>query len=220
MIGRLEKDVRTALWAEAVLTSGNEHFPIGKNAIGGRTYVVIVQSLVANFAMTLARLFDPGSRRYPPNRRDLASIPLICRLLRQRRCQKILLENARHWTPHLVGMEEVNAETCSHAITGAVNAYRHLMRAPIGQSRTRRLRHFRNFVLAHTMVDDPRKKLPVYNDLFVLMRAARDVVNHAKLAIDGLDIDLEEAQKTFQEIADQFWRSAFQTKKPNRTTTG
>ena len=211
MCGRVERDVRIALWAEAVLNSGNEIFPIGKPVEGGNAYMVIVQSLVANLAITLARLFDPGSRRYHPNRSELASLPLIIRLLRQRRCQKLLLDHARKWTPDLVGMEAVNASTCTEAIAGAIKAYRELLAAPGGQSRIRRLRHFRNFVLAHTMMDDPRKRAPLYSDLFILLDVAREIVDKLKLAIDGSHIDLPDLHQMYREIADRFWSSAFQT---------
>ena len=71
-----------------------------------------------------------------------------------------------------------------------------------------RLREFRNKQLAHNLIDDVIKALPTYNDLFALMDVARDVMEHAKLAIDGSNEDLLGAESIIRNEGEEFWDKA------------
>jgi AbiU2 len=211
MIRALERDVKIGLWAEAVMTTGNDIFPIGTQVAGGRAYIPIMQALVGNLAITLARLFDSGAKRFHPNKRDLASIPLLVRLLDQRRCRRVLIREARQWTPSLSESASMNAARCETSINEAVKIYQQTMKKHGPKSGVKRLRNFRNFRLAHTMYEDPIKAWPNYLDLFVLLDAALQIVDHAKLAIDGVHIDLKNSQSVYREISNHFWRAAFRS---------
>jgi hypothetical protein len=52
------------------------------------------------------------------------------------------------------------------------------------------------------------KAMPKYEQLFLLMDVARDVVDHAKLAIRGDNLDLKEVEKERRRAANAFWEPA------------
>lgn len=217
MVLRIEEDVKIGLCAEATLEAANDIVmaaPCEKRP-GALAYRTISQSLALNLAITLARLFDPGSRRWHPNKRDIASIPLIIRLLKQRRCQKVLVERARSWTPHLTRFEDTHANTCQRSIDKAINAYDELQNSREGRAMLQRLRDFRNKHLAHSMMQHVLKALPTYKELFTLMDMARDAVEGAKLAIDGQSMELKDSEKIYRDKADDFWRMAFRLESAN-----
>lgn len=207
MVERIEEDVKIALWAEATLEAGNDivNTSPARRTRGAAAYNAISQSLALNLAITLARLFDSGSKRWHANRRDVASLPLIVRLLKQRRCQRALVERARSWTPQAMDLADTHARGCQRSIDGAVAAFVGLQRTATGRATAKRLREFRNKRLAHSMMQDTLKALPRYNDLFKLMDVARDVVDAAKLAIDGLHLGLKDTEEACRREADAFW---------------
>jgi hypothetical protein len=159
--------------------------------------------------MSLSRLFDPGSRNWPANKRDVASIPLIIRLLKQKRCHKVLVARARLWTPEIPDLEEIHAAGCRQSIDTAINTYDSLRRSAGSRAMMRRLRDFRNKRLAHSMMQDTLKALPKFNELFKLMDVARDIAEDAKLAIAGVNMGLKDTEEIYRATADDFWRYAF-----------
>lgn len=217
MVLRIEEDVRIGLRAEATLEAANDIVMAAprKERPGALAYRTISQSLALNLAISLARLFDLGSKRRHPNKRDIASIPLIIRLLKQRRCQTVLVERARSWTPHLTGLEDTHGNTCQQSIDKAINAYDELRKSREGRAMLRRLRDFRNRHLAHSMMQDVLKARPTYKELFTLMDVARDAVEGAKLAIDGQSMELKDSEKIYRDKVDDFWRMAFQLESAN-----
>lgn len=210
MVDRIGTNVTTALWAEAILEAGNKKVVASSGMVflGAIAYNTIVHSLMLSLALSLARLYDIGTRKRHPNERDVASIPLIIRLLKQKRCQERLLDQARNWTPHLFGMEEVHARSCERAIKSAVDAYDKLVSISQGRAMVKRLRDFRNKQLAHSLMNDVIKALPTYNDLFTLMDVARDVMEHARLAVEGHNEDIKQAERIILEQGDAFWDHA------------
>jgi hypothetical protein len=85
--------------------------------------------LTVSLALTLANLFDPETlyisrkkkvQQKSANKSDIISIPLLVRLLKQRRCQTVLGKQARDWTPMLDHMEAVNEESAIGAANAAV----------------------------------------------------------------------------------------------------
>lgn len=97
----IEQNVSSAMYIECALEAANrligENESNVTNGIG--CYVDGVrQSLLLTLAITLARLFDEGTQSRHVNTRDVASIPLLARLLGQKRCRTVLLDRARLWT--------------------------------------------------------------------------------------------------------------------------
>lgn len=49
---------------------------------------------------------------------------------------------------------------------------------------------------------------PTYQELFDLVDEAREIVGHAKFAVDGDNLDLQGYQRVHREEADAFWVAA------------
>ena len=160
-------------------------------------------------AACLARLFDPGAKRYHANQRDVASLPALLRLLRQKRCRNVLADRAREWNPDMpANFGKRNAATCEREIDAALAAY-----AVLEAHRERRiavasLKEFRDKVLAHSLLDVVLKFQAHYQQLYYLVVVAREVTIHAKFAIDGKHRDLRDAQRERRRQADAFWQPA------------
>lgn len=211
MMGLIYEDVRIALAAEASLEAANDIVRATPNRTrpGISAYNSVHQGLSLNLAISLARLFDEGSSKRHPNLRDVASIPLLVRLLCQKRCRRALIARAREWTPMAPGLADAHEAGCSRAVSDAVAAYVIFAKSSEGKRALARLRDFRNRRLAHSLMVEALSALPRYDDLFRLMDVARDVSDAAQLAIDGIEPDLLNHERIVRKDADDFWRSAF-----------
>ncbi|MGE7473263.1 hypothetical protein ACQKLX_27800 [Bosea sp. NPDC003192] len=210
MLKAINSDVEIVLGAEAALEEANSIVRAtgGVKRPGVATYNVIAQSLTFNLAMSLARLFDPGSKRFKPNDRDLASIPLIVRLLRQKRCQDALARAARDWIPHMPSIADGQEAACRKAAKDAIAAFDAARRDPQGRRGIARLRGMRNKVLAHSFMDEVYIAMPTYNQLFRLVDCARDVLAGALFAIDGENAALVEIEALNRKYSKEFWQYA------------
>lgn len=213
MLERVETDVRYGLRIEATLTSANDRVLSleSTKSQGAGAFNAAAQSLTLDFAITVSRLFDLGGRRYAVNRRGIASIPLLIRLLQQKRCQKALIKSAHEsWTPagSSDALKRHQADACLRAITEALNIYRdNVSAAKVRHYRTK-LRSLRDFQMAHSQLDDSRFKNPTYNELYHLMDAARDIVERTRLAVDGRHLVLSELENYYKSQGEAFWSRA------------
>jgi hypothetical protein len=208
MIDLIYRDVLIAIEVEAALEMANEivtgelrdvHF------YGADCYSSVQQSMRLFLSLTLAKLFETPR---PGRGNDVASIPLMIRLLKQRRCRRRLCNRARSWTPNLTNSGELHARSVERSIDRAVEAYAKLRRTHAGRDAVAKLKKFRDKVLAHTLLVAALKATPLYRELFLLVDVARDVVQHARLAIAGADLDLLEHEEDHREMCRAFWRPA------------
>jgi hypothetical protein len=217
MIKLILREVRVGIEVEAALEVANEVVKRDlreAKVYGASCYNSVRQSMALFLALTLAKLFEiPTPRsgetratRY--NRSDVASIPLMIRLLKQRRCRTALSKRARGWTPALTGTEDIHATFCERAIDRAIEAYDQIRRTRGRRSAIAKLKAFRDKALAHTLLGDALEKTPSYNELFLLMDVARDVTDQAKLAILGNGLDLKKVERERVRMAEAFWRPA------------
>lgn len=209
MMPILHQNVVNALRIEATLEAGNEVVGLmpDKQFPGADAYNAIKQSLSFDLAMHLARLYDVGNRSRPVNKRDVASIPLAVRLLRQKRCQTLLKARARNWLPHNRTFASVFENDCAKALERASRGYSSTFKGPFGRSGLKTLKVFRDTFLAHSLMTD-RDAKPIYNQLFRLTDCARDFVEDASLAISGENSLLKDHEELFKEEAMKFWRIA------------
>lgn len=218
MIPLIIRDVEIAIQVEAALETANA-LVMGDDLRDIKFYGAdsfnIAQLSMSNFlALVLAKLFEtPGQRwglskpsRY--NRSDVASIPLMMRLLKQKRCRKRLLDRALQWTPQLRHSGELHAKSVDRAINKAVDIYTNLRRTHAGRSAMAKLKLFRDKVIAHTLFGVALASTPTYRELFLLMDVARAVAEQARLAIEGIHVDLQETEAEQASVARAFWRPA------------
>lgn len=212
------RDLVTCLHLEAVMKSGNEIVTTPHTDFSdefGGVYRTLHFSLMASLAMTLAKLFEePKPRRKQSlreahNRSDKASLPTLTHLLKQRRCQKRLIQDSRNWSPPFADMTDYDEREVSSAITASLQAYASFRRDPGNRRAVRRLRTIRNHALAHSLRGAPGHDYPQYNELFVLCRAAESVVGPAEYAIDGHHVDYQDEHTAhYTHVGREFWRSA------------
>jgi hypothetical protein len=211
MILLIEENVRIGLRIEAALETANGIVMSridNMSCYGAECYNIVKDCMALNLALTLARLFDSGARRIRPNKRDVASIPLLIRLLRQKRCHDALIARARSWTPHLPESSDAQAACCERAIKDAIGAYVSLRRTHQGRQAAETLKQFRDKKLAHSLMGTVLKAVPQYRQLFLLMDVARDVTNGAKLAIRGDNLDFKEVEDGWHCESRAFWEPA------------
>jgi hypothetical protein len=227
MIELIRRDVEIVISVEAALEAANEQAMGDLRDVqfyGAECYNVVANSMALQFALMLAKLFEvPSLRGWPKstrlNKSDVASIPLMVRLLKQKRCRSRLVERARGWTPQMPSLTESNAKACERAIDRAIGAYAGLRRQHAGRQAIRKLRVFRDKVLAHTLLVVALEKTPQYGELFELARVARQVVEPARLAIAGVHFDLSETMEERQEVSRAFWKSAMAAAARSNTAT-
>ncbi|MCK8780838.1 hypothetical protein M0654_12670 [Rhizobium sp. NTR19] len=209
MVPILYRNVVNAIRIEATLEAGNE--VVGsmsdKGFSGAGAYNAIKQSLGYDLAMHLARLYDIGSRRRHPNTSDVASIPLLVRLLRQKRCQDALKARARDWVPGDRWAAPMYERDCEEALRRASGSYSATFSGKYGRSGLKTLKEFRDTFMAHSLLNDTGAN-PRYNHLFRLTDAARDFVEQARLAATGTNSSLLRQEKAFRHEAVRFWSKA------------
>lgn len=213
MVSRIQDDVSTGSRAEAVLEKGNEvgGSLLGSNQVHAQTYNCLKQSLVLNIAMTTARLYDQGTKRYHPNHRQLASIPLLVRLLRQKRCREHLVEEAYlTWMPHDTPDElrEKCKQNASEAIDKVIDIYRQEIASPRRRHCRKLLKQFRDTEMAHTKLEEYQLLRPTYSQLFQLLSAARGILEAAKFAVSGQPLYLEDMKSGIELNSRDFWNKA------------
>ena len=209
MIPLLYQNIVNALRIEATMEAGNkivQGLP-DKQVAGAEAYNTIMQSLAFDLSMHLARLYDVGTKHRPVNQRDVASIPLLVRLLRQERCKKTLMLRARKWAPHNMAYASVFERDCEKALARASAAYSKTFKGAFGRSGLKNLKAFRDTLVAHTLMTDVDQR-PMYNQLFRLTDCARDFVEHARLAVTGDNSSLAEFEEIYEGHAEAFWRKA------------
>ena len=203
------RNVQNAIWIEATMEAGNDIVGSMPNRSfpGAGAYNRIMKSLAYDLAMHLARLYDIGARHRRPNEKDIASIPLAVRLLRQRRCKRVLCLRARDWITYDASLNDVFENSCLQAIEQASEIYSRAVSGSIGRDGLRILKEFRDNFVAHSLMNEADAN-PLYHHLFYLTDCARDFVEHARLAIEGKDEDLRKHEAIFVDDARRFWRMA------------
>ncbi|MCJ8144338.1 hypothetical protein MKI84_15555 [Ancylobacter sp. A5.8] len=204
------EDVQIALAAGTSLAAANDLVTATANTArpGAVVYRTIQQSLTLSLATSLARLFDHGTLSRHPNTRDVASLPLMVRLLKQKRNQGALIKRARRWTPMQPDLEDMHVAACMTAIEGAIARYDVFARSREGKAILGRLKRFRDGRLAHALMEETRDAQPLYHHLFGLTAVARGVASSAALAIKGRSPSLTAVESIWRRHAELFWAAA------------
>ncbi|MBX5212337.1 hypothetical protein [Rhizobium sp. NZLR11] len=209
MMPILYRNIVNAIRIEATMEAGNSIIPTmpDKAFPGAHAFNAIMQSLAFDLAMHLARLYDVGNRNRPVNSRDVASIPLAIRLLRQKRCQKELKARARNWLPESRSYADMFERDCSKALERVSANYSETFKGKFGRGGLKTLKAFRDTFMAHSLMTDVDAK-PIYNQLFRLTDCAKAFVEDARIAVSGDNSSLDEQEQIFLDHANEFWRMA------------
>ncbi|MBY3063319.1 hypothetical protein HFO74_07675 [Rhizobium laguerreae] len=208
MIPILYRNIVNAIRTEATMEAGNALIPNLPNALpGALAFNAIMQSLAFDLAMHLARLYDVGNRNRHVNSRDVASIPLTIRLLRQKRCQRELRARARNWIPGSRSYADQFERDCANALERVSASYSETFKGQFGRGGLKTLKAFRDTFMAHSLMTDVDVK-PIYNQLFRLTDCAKAFVENARIAVSGDNSSLDEQERIFLDQANDFWRMA------------
>ncbi|MCM5559306.1 hypothetical protein [Pleomorphomonas sp. JP5] len=210
MVPILYQNIFNAIRIESTMEAGNSIIISdfkGKNFYGADAVNTIMQSLSHDLSLHLSRLYDIGVRNRHVNKRDVASIPLLIRLLRQKRCQNELAKRARNWLPTMPHLAEQFESDCLSAISSASQSYSDTFRGPYGRSGLKLLKEFRDNFLAHSLMKEQQRR-PIYLQLFRLNDCARNFIHFAQLAVTGNNSDLKDYEEMFRKDAEHFWRRA------------
>ncbi|MGP1252939.1 MAG: AbiU2 domain-containing protein [Kiloniellales bacterium] len=212
MVELVADDLKMVLWTEAVLESANDIIRSSPNRKfpGAPAYEVIANSLAINLTISLARLFDPGSKRFKDNKKDIASIPLLIKLLKQVRIKRHLVSRARNWTPHASGFAAIHQRGCERAISNALLEFRSISTDASTRASIHKLREFRHERLAHSLMREKLSKI-TYAELFMLTDKARNVVQQVVIAVIGDGTEFLDTEKSYRSAANQFWDMALKS---------
>jgi AbiU2 len=212
MLPLLLKDVQLAIALEAALESANEALQSlerpDRSFWGSNCYDLITQSLVLELAIVLARLFDVGAKKRHPNTKNIASIPLLQRLLKQRRCQKFFIHRTHAWFPDAPSLGLQYPARCSRAIGDANRIYRQGAKKLETRRALRTLKYFRDKHLAHNVFDAKDDTRPRYDELFALTDLACAFLMPAIYAVEGSQYRFDVIEDRWRSEARRFWRKA------------
>jgi len=203
------RDVRIALSAEAVLEEGNAIVRKDPYKPRPSSYEAVSNSLLINLAMSLARLFDEGTRHWHPDNRHTASIPMMLRLVQFPSVCEAVSRKARRWLPNDFHLADDNEAACRKAIAKALAAYKSVAGNPAGRGLVKRLKNIRDARMAHNLPFKRQGSQPTYNGLFVLADVARVVADECRLAVHGMSQSLEDFEDIERRHGAEFWRAAF-----------
>ena len=187
IVSFLEPEVRVAVEMKAVLKSWSaeaERQSAEERRFYNAPMINFAGDAIAHqLAITLARLFDRGSKRFHDNNKDIASIPLALRLLRQTRCKECLIGRRHDWFNDAPSLAQRFPVSCGEAIERAIGTYYGRVTKNPYAAALRRLHKHRNSTLAHNLFDADGKGRPYYGDLYVLTDWATRVMGDTLYAV-------------------------------------
>jgi hypothetical protein len=176
----MRKDVETADLSSLVMEAANNTIPKGLEGTStpfSNIYLAGQNALALKLAMDLARIFDLSkNKRFPPEKQDKASIPVLAALLRRPDVQEGLAQNAGEWVSRIGGQiiagsappgvseaglksfkekrRSQSRKDCCKAITELL-ALAQRLEAEDSKEKAAlaRIREFRDFRLAHSLFD-------------------------------------------------------------------
>lgn len=179
----------------------------GKPAVYGRHALGLIQQhYVIELALALPKIFDePGyrpkkSRAHQLNQSDVASIPLLLRLLEQERFKKSLCDRhcARSSDGHQV----------RSLINEAVDIWRSMQQSKPMRDEWAKVKSFRDNGLAHAFITPLPEKLPQYREIFLLVDKATAIMDRIEPAISGSSRSFASYESQWADEAEESWSLA------------
>jgi hypothetical protein len=204
----VRQNVKIAMALEGVLSAGNDEIRPLRGDVergpfwdGAHGYVTIRDSIASSLALSLARLFDFGLKHRHPDERDVASLPLLVRLMNQEGCRLELISKARDWPLD----DSIQVE---RAILSAVDEIEALQTSPKTRSALEALKEFRDFKLAHTLNKRMSTDGPRFNDLTFLLESSMRIASLANFAVAGNGSDMSDTLEERRRQGRAFWGPA------------
>lgn len=213
MVEAIFQNIRFGLRTEAALESandivlGDERLQHGK-VRGHQCYDAVRESMAMHLALILSRLYDGWAPHNPETKKDVNSIPLMLGFIREADVRKELGDRARRWVPLSNDFADEQEKSCFDNIDASIREYDRFSESPEGKRGLSSLKEFRNCVLAHSLQKQMRTRPPIYGDLFLLMKVAAIIGEHAHFAIRGHNNGLTRQAEIDRAVSDEFWKRA------------
>ncbi len=215
MLPHIQREVYWGLEIEVAMEAANDVVQggyRGKTFYGANTFNVVVNALAIELSLVLAKLFEIPSPRPGRsaadrfNRSDIASIPLLVRLLRQKQCCTHYVSLSMDWEFGIGKAMNGEAPVVARTAERLISRYGSARRSPKYQVAMKRIRDFRNIRVAHSLMIQPT--MPIYKDLHMLMDLARETLQDMRLVMKGEAVDLLEKESIRRREAAHFWAAA------------
>jgi hypothetical protein len=212
MVPYLSRDVELAIATQETLQAANE--AVKRLAASKRSFWsiacldLITQSLGLELVLILARLFDPGAKGRHPNQKDIASIPLLLRLLTQKRSQEYFINRTHPWFSEAQAQALTFPIRCSQALTHVGKLYGRGKKRIEVRRALKILKYFRDKRLAHNILGALDNLRPTYDQLFALTEFACEVLKPAIFAVQGTDYRFEAIHEFWKGQAGHLWHRA------------
>ena len=216
LVGLVLKDAREAVACHACFIGANDGVqpsPEGRPALaffGADVFAVARFAALTHLALLLARLFDPGPSDVTIDKTDLASVPILMRLLVDKAVGRHFVAEARGWTPDLDGLEEIHAAGAEETLREAAAIWDAFAASPEGAHAVAALKRFRNRALAHTLDKAFSGAVPTINDLSRLVDCLVAIARPLSLALRGEDWDIAGSSRRKIRHAREFWHRAIE----------
>lgn len=176
-----------------------------KEIYGSAALGVIQTAYQIELSLCLAKLFETpvprnGSTRVSAfNKTDLASIPLLLRLLQQEQCKATLCTRNQSWSP--------KGEEVRQMIDDAGRIWCNMRRSSASRAALAKVSDYRHF-LVHLLRRGPPPILPKYKDLFLLVDKAVEIMEKLQPAMTGTSRQLKVFEELWKDEARDFWSRA------------
>lgn len=217
ILSALDRETRVAIWAKVTLEVGNNivmaHYH-GRKFGGANCYNMLRNGTQTALILALCKLFEtPRARQGQSgvtalNRSDLASIPVFLHLLNQKRCRaRLVARAAAGWNGEALGLSEKWTKDCRAALERCDETTRRL-KSVQGRRAMATLAGFRDDHVAHLYAKPRPWNANRYNELFLLLDIAAELVSHASIVFRGCNLDLKDFEESWMEEARAFWAPA------------
>ncbi len=172
---------------------------------GAEAFRVIQQAYVSELALALAKLYETpvprngATKAQAFNKTDLASIPLLLRLLQQDRCKAVLCDRNRSW--------DRDGTEVQWLIDDASRIWCRMRRSSAIRDALTRVTDYRHFAV-HLLRRGPPARLPTYREVFVLVDNAVAIMRLIQPAMTGTNRNLSVFEELWRDEARDFWSRA------------
>jgi hypothetical protein len=217
MVSRLVESFETASAMQCMLAGINDDETLRtlfENRYEAHGCNLVHHALLAQLLMLLTAMYDERDHR----RDNRASLPSIMHQLADKAVIRRLIEDARSWLPgHAQRFRQRNACAAARSIMRARIRYEALATRASHRERVQRLRHLRNEHFAHSLVQLPKCRGPLYGWFDELRHDTEPIISDLCFAVEGRNPEFHDADEEWSRKAAAFLarlRTGMETEDP------
>lgn len=199
-------DIKIAIDVCETMESANECVSVALSGFafdGAEAFNIVQHSLALKLASDIARIYDLSGGK-SLDKQDKVSIPVLVHHLRKPDVAATFIERAHGWIDGWPDHQCKDAEACRVAIARIVDRW-DMMREGNALAPLSRVRDLRTRRLSHNLLDRESDPIPLYSDLFLLMKSAVQIGADLLFAVHGNASGLQDLVDYRRRQADAFW---------------